>query len=222
MERTPAPQLKAVGWRFDSIHPFLLMAIRAFATIAGCIVILLPLVSLLRNFRRLKGRSIGSGSALRRWPAVAMMTIGFVILGFLLWRPLPIELAGNLEHAMLLLGSLFYFPAIGMYLWGWVTLGREYGVSTSGGADMYSGHRLVKNGPYQWVRHPMYLAVMLAAIGALFIFRTWAMALFVPMSLVVVRRANHEEALLEMEFGSEWHEYAKYVPKWIPTCVRRG
>jgi protein-S-isoprenylcysteine O-methyltransferase Ste14 len=152
-----------------------------------------------------------------------MMTIGFIIFGILLWRPLPIELTGKLERAVLLLGSLFYFPAIGTYLWGWVTLGREYGVTTSGGADLYSDHRLVMKGPYQLVRHPMYLSVILASIGALLIFRTWAMVLFAPMSLVVIRRANHEDVLLEMEFGSEWREYKDDVPKWIPYCwVRRG
>jgi protein-S-isoprenylcysteine O-methyltransferase Ste14 len=178
------------------------------------------LISLLRNLGRVKGRSIGSGSVFRNWPAVAIFTLGFVVLGILLWRPLPFQWFENLERTMLLLGSLFYFPAIGMYLWGWVTLGREYGVSSSGGADIYSDHRLVTNGPYQLVRHPMYLSVILAAIGALLIFRTWAMAVFTPMSLIVIRRADHEEALLEMEFGSEWLNYRNDVPKWIPSWTR--
>ncbi len=196
------------------------MVIKAFATISGFIVIMLPLISLLRNLGRVKGRSIGSGSVFRNWPAVAIFTLGFVVLGILLWRPLPFQWFENLERTMLLLGSLFYFPAIGMYLWGWVTLGREYGVSSSGGADIYSDHRLVTNGPYQLVRHPMYLSVILAAIGALLIFRTWAMAVFTPMSLIVIRRADHEEALLEMEFGSEWLNYRNDVPKWIPSWTR--
>jgi protein-S-isoprenylcysteine O-methyltransferase Ste14 len=144
------------------------------------------------------------------------MTIGFVVFGALLWKPLPIELSYSLAKATSVLGAMLYFPAIGLYLWGWITLGKEYGVSTTGGADLYSDHRIVIEGPYQYVRHPMYLAVLIAAIGALLIFRTWAMAIFVPMSLVVIRRADQEEALLEMEFGSEWREYQSQVPKWIP------
>ena len=64
------------------------------------------------------------------------------------------------------------------------------------GAELYQGHQLIKNGPFAVMRHPMYVGVLLAAIGALLIFRTWAMLIFVPMSLVVVGRANHEEKLL--------------------------
>jgi protein-S-isoprenylcysteine O-methyltransferase Ste14 len=62
----------------------------------------------------------------------------------------------------------------------------------------------------------MYLGVMVAAIGALLIFRTWAMAFFAPMSLIVIRRASQEEALLEMEYGDKWQDYKREVPKWCP------
>lgn len=198
------------------------MVIRYLAAVSGWIVIILPLVSLLRSSRRAKGRTIGSGSGLRRWPAVAVMTIGFIALGVLLWKPLPLELSEKLGYVVLAIGTLMYFPAISLYLWGWATLGSAYGVSTSGGADLYSDHSIVKDGPYQHVRHPMYLAVLMAALGALLIFRTWAMAVFVPMALVVIRRADQEEALLEMEFGSEWQAYQRSVPKWFPRLVRRA
>jgi protein-S-isoprenylcysteine O-methyltransferase Ste14 len=61
-------------------------------------------------------------------------------------------------------------------------LGKEFGVSTSGGEDVYVDHHFIKGGPHRQIRHPMYLAVMVAVIGALLIFRTWAMAVFVTMS----------------------------------------
>jgi protein-S-isoprenylcysteine O-methyltransferase Ste14 len=197
------------------------MAIRFIAAISGLIVIILPLASLLRSSGRAKGRKIGRGSALRRWPAVAFITIGLIAFGALLWKPLPFELFGALDPIVLALGAIMYFPAIGFYLWGWITLGKFYAVSNTAGADLYSDHRIIKDGPYQHVRHPMYLAVILSAIGALLIFRTWAMVVFFPMTLVVIRRANREEALLEMEFGSEWREYQGKVPKWFPRWLRK-
>lgn len=148
------------------------------------------------------------------------MTIGFIALGFFLWEPLPFELNGWWGCLVLTLGSLMYFPAIGLYLWEWIALGREYGVSTSGGADLYCDHRIVKHGPYQLMRHPVYLAVMVAALGALLIFRTWARLVFAPMPLVVIRRADHEGVLLEQEHGGEWREYQRDVPKWFPRLIR--
>lgn len=66
------------------------------------------------------------------------------------------------------------------------------------------------------IRQPMYASVLLAAIGAFLIFKTWAMAVFLPMSLVVLARANREEKLLAEEFGDVWDEYVARVPKWFP------
>jgi protein-S-isoprenylcysteine O-methyltransferase len=144
------------------------------------------------------------------------MTVGFVAVGALLWKPLPVAIPQWAASVLLALGSLLYFPAVALYLWGLMTLGKAFGVSTSGGADVYEDHRLVRRGPYRYVRHPMYLAVLLAAPGALLIFRTWAMVVFLPMSWVVIRRADHEEAVLREAFAKEWRTYAEKVPKWVP------
>ena len=61
----------------------------------------------------------------------------------------------------------------------------------------------------------MYLGVLLAAVGALLIFCTWAMVLFAPVSLVVLARAKREESLLSEEFGEDWNLYAEKVSKWF-------
>jgi protein-S-isoprenylcysteine O-methyltransferase Ste14 len=67
----------------------------------------------------------------------------------------------------------------------------------------------------------MYVAVIMAAFGALLIFRTWGMVLFVPLSLVVVYRAQREERLLAEEFGEEWDAYCQDVNGWIPQLRRK-
>lgn len=89
-------------------------------------------------------------------------------------------------------------------------------VSSVFGAELYKHRELVTNGSFAIIRHPMYAGVLLAAMGALLIFRTWAMAVYMPMSLVVLARAGREEKLLEQEFGGKWHAYTSKVPKWIP------
>ncbi|MGD8402166.1 MAG: isoprenylcysteine carboxylmethyltransferase family protein [Anaerolineales bacterium] len=120
-----------------------------------------------------------------------------------------------------MVGSLFYFPGIVLYLWGYWTLGRMFGISSGFGANLYQDHKLVQNGPYRYVRHPMYLAVILAALGALLIFRTWAMVLFVPLSLGVIFRARQEEHLLADEFGEKWESYCQEVNGWVPRFRKR-
>jgi len=109
-----------------------------------------------------------------------------------------------------------------LYLWDLATLRSQFGVSGLLGAELYTDHVLITSGPIAIFRHPMYVGVLLAAFGALLIFRTWAMVLFLPISLAVIARAEREEALLEQEFGEDWYSYAAKVPKWLPRLLCFG
>ena len=198
------------------------MIIRFLAVIAGLVAILAPLASLIIASKQTKGRESGSGSFLRRVPGSIAVTVWLVLIGLIFWIPLPVRFPGAADAILLGMGSILYFPAIALYLWGLAALGKQFGVSTAAGADLYLDHQLVRKGPYRWIRHPMYLAVLLAAAGALLIFRTWAMLVFTPLSLVVIRRAASEEALLAEEFPEEWGSYIQEVPPWLPRCYKKG
>jgi protein-S-isoprenylcysteine O-methyltransferase Ste14 len=186
------------------------------AVVLGAIAILLPLLNVWQSRNVGRGRTAGSSARLLRWPAVFALAVGYVAAGILLWKPIPIMMDAKLRLALVLVGALLYFPGVMLYLWGYRTLGRLFGVSSSAAAELYQQHRLIDSGPYAIVRHPMYLGVLLAAFGALLLFRTWAMVIFTPMSLVVIARARREEKLLADEFGEQWDSYTKRVPGWVP------
>jgi protein-S-isoprenylcysteine O-methyltransferase Ste14 len=84
------------------------------------------------------------------------------------------------------------------------------------GVRLQRQHRLVTDGPYRYVRHPMYLAVVVAGFGGMLIFRTWAIALFAVTMLGLVFQARQEEEALAQEFGERWEAYARQVPAWMP------
>jgi protein-S-isoprenylcysteine O-methyltransferase Ste14 len=193
--------------------------LQLFTTLTGIVVILIPLL----GFRRaqVRGRSSGAAARLLSWPMMLMFTVIYVAIGIALWRPLPVILSPIQLTIFLAIGSLLYFPGIALYLWGYWTLGRMFGISSGFGATLYQDHHLILSGPYRFVRHPMYLAVILAAFGALMIFRTWAMVLFSVSSLVVIPRARREEHLLAEEFGEEWESYKQHVPGWLPGRRKR-
>lgn len=190
--------------------------IRTLATIFGVIVILAPVLSVLKQSRRPKGLSSGRAAGSRTGWGVLVMMIGFVGMGFVLWKPLPIHVSDSLSFSAMVVGAVFYFVGVGLYLWGFGTMRSQFAVSGLLGAELYKDHELVTNGPFAIIRHPMYMGVLLAAIGALLIFRTWAMTVFMPMSLVVLGRAEREEKLLEQKFGKAWKAYTSKVPRWIP------
>ena len=184
-------------------------------------MILIPLLGFRRSQAHARGRSSGTVASLLRWPVMLALTIGYVAIGIALWRPLPIIFLPAVRFSILMVGSLLYFPGIALYLWGYGTLGRMFGISSGFGATLYQDHKLIRSGPYRYLRHPMYLAVILAALGALLIFRTWAMVLFSVSSLVVIFRARREERLLAEEFGEEWNLYRRDVPSWLPAFRKR-
>jgi protein-S-isoprenylcysteine O-methyltransferase Ste14 len=95
-----------------------------------------------------------------------------------------------------------------------------FGVASGFGVRLYAGHRLITTGPYALVRHPMYLAVVLAGLGALLIYRTWSMLFFSFNMFGLVVRARREERALMAEFGEEWAEYARRTPAFVPRLGR--
>ena len=201
--------------------PIIEQWLKLFATLTGLAVILIPLLGFRHEQAHIRGRSSGAATGLLRWPVMLALTIGYVAIGISLWRPLPIVFSPTLHILILVIGSLLYFPAIALYLWGYKTLGHMFGISSGFGATLYQNHHLIRGGPYRYVRHPMYLAVILAALGALLIFRTWAMILFSVLSLEVILRAQREERLLGEEFGEEWGAYCQEVDGWFPRFRKR-
>ena len=82
-------------------------------------------------------------------------------------------------------------------------------------------HELVTDGPYRWVRHPLY------SVGALFFFSyavvsaNWFVGLS-TLGLVAARLPKEEEKLIE-RFGEEYRAYARRTGRLLPRLgVRRG
>ena len=67
--------------------------------------------------------------------------------------------------------------------------------------------RLVTGGPYRWVRHPMYLAVLLGAAGWAACAGGW---LRVAVVLLLVPVLNGKAVLEERLLDARWPEYADY------------
>jgi protein-S-isoprenylcysteine O-methyltransferase Ste14 len=189
---------------------------------AGILTLAAALWGIYRYRTRAVGRAEGPSARLLRWPLLLGATAIYIALCILLWRPLPITLGEVPRMVLTLLGAGIFFPSLLLYLWGLRTLGAMFGAASGFGVRLYAGHRLITTGPYAFVRHPMYLAVVLAGLGGLLLYRTWAMAFFSLNMLGLVVRARREERTLEAEFGEEWSEYARRVPAFVPRIEGRG
>jgi protein-S-isoprenylcysteine O-methyltransferase Ste14 len=84
--------------------------------------------------------------------------------------------------------------------------------------------RLVRRGPYKYVRNPMYIGylTLLAAI-ALLINSPILLLIGVPGWAIWSNHyvSHFEEKSLEERFGDEYRQYKQEVPRWIPSFRRR-
>ena len=82
--------------------------------------------------------------------------------------------------------------------------------------------RLVIWGPYRWVRNPMYVGVLTILIGESLAFST---ALLAYAAMVVLAFylfvLLYEEPTLARRFGTEYENYKRRVPGWMPRRPSR-
>ena len=188
-----------------------LAAALAYATLA------VILFGVWQGSRRRAGRMSGPRA---RWLAVPWFYLAttalFFGIGYAMWKPLPLPTDPDMQTSTGAIGSVFYFPGMALALWGRLALGRNYFVSSVLAVRLFENHQLVTTGPFGFVRHPMYLGLMTAALGSVLLYLTWTTVLFALLAPVLLLRAQVEERILAAEFGEEWHDYCRRVPMLIP------
>jgi protein-S-isoprenylcysteine O-methyltransferase Ste14 len=82
---------------------------------------------------------------------------------------------------------------------------------------------LATDGPYGWVRNPMYVGVMLTVAGfGVGLAADWVVALLVPMGLVLhVGVVKREERYLAAKFGAPYRAYQARVPRYGIRLIHR-
>jgi protein-S-isoprenylcysteine O-methyltransferase Ste14 len=108
---------------------------------------------------------------------------------------------------------------MGLYLW---CAGVFTFIGKGTPAPIDAPKALVVQGPYRWVRNPMYVAVLLVIIGQALVFRSSLLVgyallfwLMVHTFVVVV-----EEPSLRDQFGRSYDDYLRRVSRWIPRPPR--
>ena len=83
--------------------------------------------------------------------------------------------------------------------------------------------KLIMNGIFAHVRHPLYLSILLAYLG--FVFASMSIVSVVPWICFIIlfdKMATYEEEDLIRIFGDAYLNYKKRVPKWIPNPLPAG
>lgn len=116
-------------------------------------------------------------------------------------------------QASILSQPLLLIPAALLFAVGYRLVSKSHRVVL-----MRSGQpRLVDDGVYSLVRHPMYLGGFLFLLGLLMLELSLVAAFFVLVFAVACDwAATYEERDLVRLLGDEYRDYQRRVPKWIP------
>ena len=111
------------------------------------------------------------------------------------------------------------------HLLSYLFIGGGFWVIAAAWRVLFAAQReqvLATTGPYARVRHPQYAGFILIMVGFLLQWPTFATLVMFPALVVVYRRlAIREEHEVRAEFGGLYDDYARQVPRFIPS-LRRG
>jgi len=142
-------------------------------------------------------RLVGSGDR------IILLTLPFLGIGLAMnmLRPSLFDVGGP-PGAVKALSIILLIPGITIWIWSVVLI-----------LTKVPRQELITNGPYSFVKHPLYTDVGLVVLPWMgFLLNTW-LGVLIGLVLYVASRmfAPEEERALSRAFGAEWDEYCKRV-----------
>lgn len=104
----------------------------------------------------------------------------------------------------------------GILLFGWTH--QVLGLNWTAVLALSEKHQLVTNGPYRYVRHPMYAAFYVIGIGFLLLSVNWLISLvyLATLTMMYVARVSAEEQMMIERFGESYRQYMKTSGRIFP------
>ena len=103
-------------------------------------------------------------------------------------------------------------------LWLFHRAHADLGTNWSITLEVREKHQLVTHGIYRWVRHPMYLALLIYSLGQALVIPNWLVgpSYGVAMALLIALRMGREERMMREQFGKDYEVYQATTKRLIP------
>ncbi len=124
------------------------------------------------------------------------------------------------QDSRLLVGTLIIWGGLLIRWWAIYSLGKYFTVVVT----VETGQKLIKKGPYKYIRHPSYTGSILAGIGLGFGLGNWvglAVILILPGISYFLRAVVEEKAMLS-SLGNDYLVYMRQTSRFIPFVRARS
>jgi protein-S-isoprenylcysteine O-methyltransferase Ste14 len=148
-------------------------------------------------------------------PYLVIVIIGFVVSIFDFWKIQNLRFQVNfpviIGILLLVLGGTFRLISRKMLM------KAGFGLVSSSRLQIVENQRLVTNGVYKYIRHPLYLGEILRNFGFAILFSSlYSLALMFIGCIFLLFRIEIEERMLKDEFGNEYEGYRERTKKLFP------
>ena len=184
--------------------------------LTGVLLVLVPI----GMYHRVKSQSTGEALD-RRQEGIFILTtlrpLGAAFwLGTFAWMINPRWMAWSsmsLPMWMRRIGIVFLFAGAALLVWTFRSLGKNL----TDTVVTRSAHTLVVDGPYRWIRHPLYSSAALVIAALALMTANWfLLGAGVAVLCLIVIRTRREEANLIARFGESYRTYMDRTGRFLP------
>jgi protein-S-isoprenylcysteine O-methyltransferase Ste14 len=177
------------------------------------IFIILIIERIIETFLPDKNKQKGEVSS--KWLFYCMLVSGILI--YICAISEFIFLVKKINIFITIIGSVLIIFRIILKVWAVKTLGKFWSIQI----EIREDQKLIKEGPYKYVRHPSYLSTMIEVTAGPLIFNSYYTILFVWLVYIpfLITRIYLEEKELLKKFGKEYEEYRRSVPLLLPIKI---
>ena len=107
---------------------------------------------------------------------------------------------------------------LGLGLWLFYRSHADLGTNWSITLEVHEQHRLITQGVYRRIRHPMYLALALYAVGQALVIPNWVAgpSNLIAFAILFALRVRAEEKMMIERFGGDYTAYSARTNRLIP------
>ncbi len=132
--------------------------------------------------------------------------VQYVLLPLVAGLDARFQWTGNISIAWHLAGAILL--AFGLGLFGWAMMVNAY-FSTAVRIQTERGHKVCRDGPYRYVRHPGYAGTLIQSLGIVFLLGSWwgLLPAVIAASLMILRTFLEDRMLVAELTG--YRDYAQ-------------
>ena len=145
---------------------------------------------------------------------IISMELALCLSPLISWLP-ALRFAGFQAPVVFWAGILTMCLGFLLRHWSIFVLGKYFRTTV----ELQQDHKIVRAGPYRYIRHPSYSGMLLFCIGYGLVAQNWfslAAAVVLP-TVALLHRITIEEAAMLQGLGTEYQQYQQETKRLIPA-----